>query len=94
VTRSVLTNWRLAPEVIDAASEFERAAQDGRSQARLADVLACSKAILELHLAPERLAAHLGLSHAARRLALSTERCAALLEESAEERQQLRSALA
>ena len=94
VTRSVLTNWCLAPEVIDAASEFERAAQDGRSQARLADVLACSKAILELHLAPERLAAHLGLSHAAHRLALGTEHCAALLEESAEERQQLRSALA
>jgi len=94
VTRSVLTNWCLAPEVIDAASEFERAAQDSRSQVRLADVLACSKAIIELHHAPEKLAAHLELSHAARRLALHTERCAALLEESAEERQQLRSALA
>jgi HD-like signal output (HDOD) protein len=94
VARSILQNWQLAPEVVDAVAEIERAAMDQRTRVNLADVLACSQTILELQEFPEQLAAALTSSLAAQRLGLTPDSCIKLLADSADERAQLRRALA
>jgi HD-like signal output (HDOD) protein len=94
VARSILQNWHLPAEVVEAVGEIERAATDHRTRVNLADVLASSQTILELQEFPEQLGAALGGSLAAQRLGLSFESCEKLLADSADERAQLRRALA
>lgn len=93
IARSVLHNWQLAPEVVEAVAEMERTAGHKRSQSNMADVLACARTMLEFKEFPAKLSAALTDSPAAKRLGLSDEICATILVQSAEELTQLRSVL-
>jgi HD-like signal output (HDOD) protein len=93
VARSVLGNWGLAPEVVDAVAEIDRAALDNRVRPNLADVLSSAQMLAELQNSPDQLAVALERSHAARRLGLTADVCARLLADSAAERAQLHRAL-
>lgn len=94
VARSILANWQLAPEVIDAVAEIDRAATDNRVHPTLADVLSCAKVLLEQQSNPDKLAAALEANHAARRLALTGDGCLRLLADTADERAHLQGLLA
>jgi HD-like signal output (HDOD) protein len=94
VARSLLENWGMAEEVVDAVAGFESAAEDERGKVTLADLLSCAALLVSLQQSPDMLAARLQDDLAARRLGLNAANCAELLQESAEEVASLRAALA
>jgi HD-like signal output (HDOD) protein len=94
VARSILENWEMAQDIIDAVAEIEEASLDeDRGRVTLGDVLAAAKLLTQCKDAPDVLAAELQSNCSTKRLALNVEGCAALLKESAAEVAALREAL-
>lgn len=94
VGRSILENWGMSSEIVEAVGDMEEAAiQDERGRVNLADLLSVSQLLTDMKDSPDMLAAVLPDHCAARRLGLSPESCAALLAESAAEVAALREAL-
>lgn len=94
VGRSILENWGMSSEIVDAVGDMEEAAmQDDRGRVNLADLLCVAQLLTDLKDAPDLLAVQLPDHCAARRLELTPESCAALLAESADEVAALREAL-
>jgi HD-like signal output (HDOD) protein len=93
VARSLLENWGMADEIIEAVAGFEAAGSDEHARVTLADVLAAASLLVEFKDSPDLLAAKLQDDRAAARLGLTTTVCEALLNESAAEVAALREAL-
>jgi HD-like signal output (HDOD) protein len=93
VGRSILENWDMAEEVIEAVGEIEEAAMDDRHRVTLADLLSVAQLLTDLKEAPDMLAAQLPDHRGAQRLGLTAEGSVALLAESATEVTALREAL-
>ena len=93
VARSLLENWGMADEIIDAVAGFEDAGKDEHARVTLADVLGGASLLVDLRHTPDLLAARLQQDHAAARLGLTMAVCDELLAESAAEVTALREAL-
>jgi len=94
VARSILENWQMAPEIIDAVADIEEAAlDDHRGAVHLSDLLAAAQLLDNVRDAPDVLDAALSQNNACLRLGLSAASCTALLTESAEELRSLTEAL-
>jgi HD-like signal output (HDOD) protein len=93
VARSLLENWSMAAEVVDAVADSEFAPEDSRSEATLADLISCASAMVGLGGTPEVLQLQLAGDRAARRIGLTADNCTQLLRESADEVAALRAAL-
>jgi HD-like signal output (HDOD) protein len=94
VARSILENWKMAPEIVDGIAEMEEAYMDvDRGRVTLSDVLATAKLLIAFKDSPDLLAAQLPEHNSAKRMGLTPESCAALLKESAAEVASLRDAL-
>jgi HD-like signal output (HDOD) protein len=93
VARSLLENWGMADEIIDAVAGFEDAGKDEHARVTLADVLGGASLLVDLRHTPDLLAAGLQQDHAAARLGLTMAVCDELLAESAAEVTALREAL-
>jgi HD-like signal output (HDOD) protein len=93
VARSVLENWKLAPEIIAAVGDIEEAAVDDRGAVTLADLLAAASLLDNMRGAPDVLDAALSQNNACLRLGLTAAGCQTLLAESADELKSLAEAL-
>ncbi len=93
VGRSILENWNMSEEVIEAVGDIEEAAVDDRHRLTLADLLSVAQLLTDLKDAPDMLAARLAEHRGAHRLGLTAESCVALIVESAVEVAALREAL-
>jgi HD-like signal output (HDOD) protein len=94
VARSILDNWELSSEVVEAVGDMEEAAMTSeRGRATLADLLSVAQLLSDLKNTPDLLAASLSDHCAAQRLGLSAESCMVLSGESAAEVAALRDAL-
>ena len=93
VARSILENWKLAPEIIEAVGDIEEAALDDRGAVKLADLLSAAQLLDNVKDAPDVLDAVLTQNNACLRLGLTANGCRTLLEESADELASLTEAL-
>jgi HD-like signal output (HDOD) protein len=93
VARSILENWQLSPDVIEAVGDIEEAALDDRGAVTLSDLLAAAQLLDNLKDTPDMLDASLEQNHACVRLGLTAAGCATLLNESADELASLTEAL-
>lgn len=93
VARAVLESWSLSEEVVNAAADWESAAEDPRRTCELADVLAAAALLLDLRDDPPALLAAAATHRPLGRLGVSATDCAGLLEQSAAEIAALHSAL-
>jgi HD-like signal output (HDOD) protein len=93
VARSILENWKLAPEIIEAVGDMEEAALDDRGVVRLSDLLSAAQLLDNAKSAPDVLDAVLSQNNACLRLGLTAASCQVLLAESAAELASLTDAL-
>lgn len=93
VARSILENWELSPEIIEAVGDIEEAALDDRGAVRLSDLLAAAQLLDNVRGTPDVLDAALSQNNACLRLGLTAAGCQALLADSAEELKSLAEAL-
>lgn len=93
VARSILENWQLAPEIVEAVADMEEAPLDERGAVMLADLLAAAQLLYNLKDSPEVLDAALSQNHACQRLGLTAAGSATLLKDSAAEVASLTEAL-
>lgn len=93
IARSILENWKLAPEIIAAVGEIEEAPLDDRGVVTLADLLAAGQLLDNLKDALDVMDAALSENAACRRLGLTAAGSATLLKESAAELASLSEAL-
>lgn len=93
VGRSILENWKMSPEIVEAVGDLEEAAVDDRGRVMLSDLLASAQMLNELKDTPELIDAALPAHCAAQRLGLTAQGCVELLAASAAEIAALREAL-
>jgi HD-like signal output (HDOD) protein len=92
VAQALLESWQTAPEIVAAVRDWHAAADDTRSHAELADVLAAADLLLSHSHEPELVQELLADSPPMQRLGLKAG-CATLLADSATELESLRRAL-
>jgi len=93
VARSILENWKLAPQIIEAVGDMEEAAVDDRGAMKLADLLSAAQLLHTMKGTPEVLDAALSQNNACLRLGLTAASCQTLLAESEAELASLTDAL-
>jgi HD-like signal output (HDOD) protein len=93
IARSILENWRMVDEIIEAVSQVDEASLDPRGKVTTADVLAAAHLLVRCKASPEALEQSLPTNQAALRLGLDINVCRGLLEQCAEEVASLRESL-
>ena len=93
VGRSILENWNMSPEIVEAVGDLEEAAVDDRGRVTLSDLLAAAQMLNDMKDTPELFDAALPAHCAAQRLGLTAPACVALLAASDGEVAALRDAL-
>jgi HD-like signal output (HDOD) protein len=93
VARSVLENWQMPEEIVEAVGGFEEAAEDHSARSALTDVLSVAVTMVELRESPDMLSARLAQHRGAARLRLSSTAVGELMVESVGEVASLRDAL-
>jgi HD-like signal output (HDOD) protein len=93
VARSLLENWGMAEEIVDAVADCDYAPENAEPKAGLADLLACAGLLVSLKDSPDLLQARVQTDRAAQRIGLTTENCSQLLQDSVDEIASLRAAL-
>jgi len=90
VARSILENWTMAEEVVNAVASFEDAHAELRESVELADVLAVAVLLTSLLDAPDALQAQLPQDRAALRIGVMAHNCQEIVEEIKSQVDQLR----
>jgi HD-like signal output (HDOD) protein len=93
VARSVLENWQMPDEIVEAVAGYEESADDHSARSALTDVLSVAVTLVELRESPDMLKARLAQHRGAARLRITPEAVAELLLESVGEVASLREAL-
>jgi HD-like signal output (HDOD) protein len=93
LAKAILTNWEMAPDVIDAVQGFEACDREREGEIDLLDVLWVGRALAALPRPAQALPPELFESHPARRLGLDAAACEGVLVESGHEIDSLTSAL-
>jgi HD-like signal output (HDOD) protein len=73
VARSILENWGMVEEVVDAVATLEESRSDERARVTLADLVACGDLLAQCADSPDQLLARLPEDCAARRLGITAE---------------------
>lgn len=81
VARSILENWGMVEEVVEAVATYEEAHEDQRSKVTLADLVAAGDMLVQSMNAPDVLQARVGSNRAAARLGISANNVSELLAE-------------
>jgi HD-like signal output (HDOD) protein len=93
IARSILENWRMVDEIIEAVAQVDEAPLDSRGRVSTSDVLAAAHLLVRLKAQPEDLEGALPQHQAAMRLGLDANACRGLLERCAAEVASLRDSL-
>jgi HD-like signal output (HDOD) protein len=93
VARSVLENWSMPEEIVEAVGGFEEAAEDHSARSPLTDIISVAVTLVELRDSPDLLSARLAQHRGALRLQLTPTAVGELMVESTGEVASLRDAL-
>jgi HD-like signal output (HDOD) protein len=93
VAKSILENWHMPVEIVDAVAALRDASIDPTHDVQLADLLSISMLLHSLGGSPDLLAASLVDNHCARRVGVTAEFCTVFLAQSSADVNALRDAL-
>jgi HD-like signal output (HDOD) protein len=93
VARSILENWGLADELVDAVAGYEEAHIEQRSKLSLADLVAVAQLLTQLGESPDMLQAALAGDCAAVRVGITAANCTELMADIKAEVESLRASM-
>jgi len=93
VAKALLENWEIAAEIVDAVHGFEDLERSHEGETDLTDILTVAELLVSYHKFPESLELNMQGCKACVRMQIEPQGWTRILEESAAEMEQLRSAL-
>ncbi len=93
IARAVLESWEIAPDIVEAVSNYEDVERDGSGAPDLTDVLTIANLLVSFHADVSALEIRLQETSASKRFGLAPDACQKAMQETAGELASLRQAL-